>query len=647
MTAFANLETSPTDGLMSRDGAGRPGAGPGGVLVLALWFGLVAGLLEVGVLAAQDVIDRKVTVDAIRTNRHHAWMTPASDAAIFAAAGLPFALVALRRRALVARWMPPILTFPAAVAPLLAVRGLHPAGAMLLALGIAAQVARGSRTGGWENRRFIPASLPALIGVVALLALFKGGRPAPTRDPAAVPAPASSPNVLLIVMDTVRADHLSLYGYDRETAPNLTRWAGRGIRFDKARSTAPWTLPSHASMFTGRWPHQLSVGVDRPLDDAEPTLAEFLGDRGYATGGFVANTYYCNAWYGLDRGFDRYEDFPENDLVSPVEILRSSTLGRRIARKAGYKLATPGGKRSRKSAATVNRDAMAWISGQSGRPFFAFLNYYDAHGPYEPPDDHRRRFGPKVDAAVRPAAAVRLPGVLRDEPPTAAQGEADHEGREPGPSDVDSYDECIAYLDGQIGRLLDDLDRRGVLDNTLVIVTADHGEHFGERGLMGHGHSLYRSVIDVPLLIIPPSKGPAGLRIGEPVSLRDIPATVLDLLDLGDRTSFPGATLARCWATGHDPDRAPVDPPLSEVERHEKIRPTAHIPASLGPLWSLVTEGMTYIREHDGDEHLYDIAKDPQEARNLADSAEARPMLERFRETLGRLLQDDPPPEGR
>ena len=145
-------------------------------------------------------------------------------------------------------------------------------------------------------------------------------------------------------MDDVRIDDLSVYGYDRETTPNLARLARRAIRFDQARSTAPWTLPSHASMLTGRWPHELSVTVDRPLDATYPTMAEFLAGKGYATAGFVGNTFYCNSWYGLDRGFSHYEDFHDNQVVSVFETIRSSTLGLRLVATAGFESATPGAK---------------------------------------------------------------------------------------------------------------------------------------------------------------------------------------------------------------------------------------------------------------------------------------------------------------
>ncbi len=603
--------------------------GPAAALLLALWFGLVAGLAELSVLGVRDWIDPVVTVDSIRTNRHYAWMIPLSDAGLFAVVGLVFVVAAIRWPRSVSRWEPVILAFPATVGPLLAVQGLYPVAAVVLGLGVA------TKAGGWLGsrgdltRRLVRVGLPAMLIVVAGVAWLKPGRPEPVHHP--VPdRPTRSPNVLLLVMDTVRADHLSAYGYDRPTTPNLARWASRGVRFDRARATAPWTLPSHASMLTGYWPHQLSADVAHALDTAKPTLAEALGDRGYATGGFVANTYYCNAWYGVDRGFDRYEDFPENDRIILMEILQSSTLGRRVARKLGAKLATPGSKGSRKSAATINRDALAWVDGlPQNQPFFAFLNYYDAHDPYETPDGAAHPFAHPGAAPAHSTAA---------DPEAIAPAVSAAESR----LKVDAYDDCIAALDAEIGRLLDTLDRRGTLANTLVIITSDHGEHFGDRGLFGHGVSLYHPLIDVPLIVLPPARVQAapGLIVGEPVSLRDIPATVVDLLGLDPKASFPGASLASRWVGS--PTR-PTDPPLSLVEQQKKFPPSAHIPASLGPLWSLAQAGMTYIRQSDGAEQLYDSATDPLETRNLAGLPEQQPALIRFRATLNRLLQDPAP----
>ncbi|WP_435015763.1 sulfatase [Tundrisphaera sp. TA3] len=640
-----------------------PGAGAAAaVVVMAVGFGLVAGLLELAVLVVQDAIDPRVTVDSIRTNHHYPWMIPVSTLALFSTAGVVLGLVAWLRPRPVARVAPVLLGVPMFLGPLLAVRGLYPIVCVLLAVGLAVRMASWVRVDSPRFRRIAGPAIPVLLGLVGVLGWIRARelsadtpRTAATTAGTAAAARKIGPNVLLIVMDTVRADHLSLHGYRRATTPNLDRWAKRGAVFTGARSTAPWTLPSHASMLTGRWPHELSADVDHPLNDEYPTLAEALSARGYATGGFVANTYYCNAWYGLDRGFERYEDFPENLQVTPVEILRASTLGRKVAHKAGFDDEKPGEKGSRKSAAAINRAAMDWISGLGGRPFFAFLNYYDAHGPFEPPDNHARRFGP---GATDPAARLSTFRQLHDRHAQDAPGggDGDASGAPAAPRTpaggvapvellVDSYDECIASIDAELGAMLDELDRRGVLADTLVIITSDHGEHFGDRGLFGHGHSLYAPLIDVPLMILPPrshlveESGPAGLRVSEPVSLRDLPATVAEVVGLGPASPFPGRSLVRCWQPEAAPAK-PGEPPLSEVEHQKKFADNPRVPAATGPLWSLVEGTLVYIRDSRGGEQLYDRSIDPAETRNLADLPDRRADLERLRQALGQLVPD-------
>ncbi len=167
-------------------------------------------------------------------------------------------------------------------------------------------------------RRFVLVSFPMGVVIVAILgaSLWVGDLKKQRRENERPLPPPGSPNVLLIVMDTVAAGHLKLYGYDRATSTTLAELAERGILFDSARAASSWTLPSHATMFTGRWLHELSVGWVTPLDETHPTLAEFLGDRGYTTAGFVANTGYCAAGTGLGRGFTRYQDFIFPELTA-------------------------------------------------------------------------------------------------------------------------------------------------------------------------------------------------------------------------------------------------------------------------------------------------------------------------------------------
>ena len=220
---------------------------------------------------------------------------------------------------------------------------------------------------------------------------------------------AGAPNIVLVVLDTVAAGHLGLYGYGRPTSPTLDELARSGIRFDAARSASSWTLPSHATMFTGRWPHELSVGWVNPLDRTHPTVAEYLGARGYATAGFVANNLYCAADSGLHRGFATYRDyiFPGLTAMKPAVLADRIVEGLHAIEQLledqwAIDIFFPVVQRlwlgvnvNRKDAATVNREFFDWLSRRGGpdRPFFAFLNDFDAHGPYQLPELGIHRFG--------------------------------------------------------------------------------------------------------------------------------------------------------------------------------------------------------------------------------------------------------------
>ena len=340
------------------------------------------------------------------------------------------------------------------------------------------------------------------------------------------PVPRDAPNVLLLVLDTVRAQSLSLYGYVRGTTPRLEQWAKTGVVFDRAVSTAPWTLPSHASLFTGQFPHELSADWFIPLDATFPTLAEGFRAYAYVTAGFVANIYpWCTYEYGLNRGFIHYEDYPISlgQVIANSSLFRTITSNSQFRRIFGYHQLIP-----RKSAADINKDFLRWLSTIKSRPFFAFLNYFDAHDPYLPPTPFDTKFGPN--------RSWTYPQVFfRKISPQETQAW------------VDAYDGSIAYLDYQVDLLLHELQRRGVLENTLVIITSDHGEEFNEHGVFGHANSVYWQGLHVPLLVLYPGHVPADKRIHEPISLRDIPATVVDLVKLKGTTRFPGTSLARFW----------------------------------------------------------------------------------------------------
>ena len=394
------------------------------------------------------------------------------------------------------------------------------------------------------------------------------------RESARPLPPPGSPNVLLVVMDTVAAGHLSLHGYGRDTSTTLVELADRGVRFDSARAACSWTLPSHATMFTGRWMHELSVGWRTPLDATHPTLAEFLGGRGYATAGFVGNTWYCATDSGLARGFTRYRDFSLRGLTAfkmavlvsnalegmqaivyfTEDWLESAGLLSRIER-LWRSLAT-----DRKDAAEVNREFLGWLNSrpEPGRPFFAFLNYFDAHYPYQLPMGRLHRFG--VEPGDDQQRALINHWRYVDKSTLSPKGVA---------FAVDAYDDCIADLDEQIGKLVDELERRGVLERTWLIITADHGESFGEHpGVFCHGTSLYETELHVPLLVIPPGRGTAKQVVKETVSLRDLAATIVDVAGVGPGAPFPGASLARFWKPASQTAATrspPVSPALAEV----------------------------------------------------------------------------------
>lgn len=204
----------------------------------------------------------------------------------------------------------------------------------------------------------------------------------------------------------------------------------------------------------------------------------------------------------------------------------------------------------------------------------------------------------------------------------------------------DVYDDCISYLDRRLGLLLDELSRRGELEKTLVIITSDHGEHLGDHGLFFHGCSLYRQLVQVPLLIVGNRGIPAGRTVAEPVSLRDLPATVIDLLGLGTDHSFGGRSVARCWQPSDREGVRVVAPPLlMETTKPDLLTNDGREPAAKGPMKAVVAAGMHYIRMADGSEELYNLSPDVEEKVNLALEADTLPVLMQFRNVLGLLLQ--------
>jgi len=595
----------------------------GTILLFAVWLGLTVGVLETAAQLARQHLGGAI----IHRPRELVWMGPLGYTVLFGLPGLAAAsLVRIFRGRIVTTVALALLLLAAfgALALFPFFRRVHLAALALLAVGAAARLAPWLSRRPAAARRLARLTVPPLAGLVVLagagVAAGRAWTERATLDRLPDPAPGS-PNVLLLILDTVAAMHTSVHGYGRPTTPVLERFASEGVAFDHALSTSPWTLPSHATMFTGLYPHELAASWLVPFETEPRTLAEEFGERGYATAGFVANRPYGTYEHGLDRGFARYEDY----RVSPGQVVRSTVLGRFVAdvRRLRAWIGTDrelGGTDAR----MLTDRFLGWLDDAPDRPFFAFLNYYDAHDPYLPPDEHFARF------AGRPRGSRTSPIRRYAQGRLAAEITAD-EVRE----EVDAYDGAISSIDEQIGRLLGGLRERGMLDGTIVVVTSDHGEEFGEHGLFLHGHSLYLPSLHVPLVIRYPGHVPAGERFDEPVTLRDLAATVADLASMCD-ADFPGRSLALHWG---DPGCGTADasPLLASVR--QGVRLPASFPAARGDMYSSFDASMRYILNGDGQEEVYRWRADPLETEDLEGTAEGAAAIARLRPVL--------PPEAR
>lgn len=591
------------------------------ILLTAVGFGFLTGLIEV----TAHLVRRHGLGRILAFGPDFLWMTPLANGFVFLLVGLLLVLLSLlskRLRAPVVIYA--VLGTAMIFGPLLLVEQLHKGASFLFAMGFGTAIARGLAPRTEKVTRAFKWMVPVLLivlpglGAVRYALLRRNEHLAvANRDPAA----SGAPNVLLLVLDTVRNWNLGFAGYWRPTTPNLAKWVERSTSFTRTLSTAPWTGPSHSSMFTGHLPTDVSANWDSPLDGTWKTLAEVLRDHGYATAGFVGNYRYVGSANGLDRGFDRYEDYP----VTFEQVLRSAQLSahaftlRGVAEQLGKRRLIRGGK----DAAEVNREFLGWLEGRedANRPFFAFLNYFDAHAPYTPPRPWDSTFAVHKD-------------------PQRAQRYWDQMERVFGPGPLprqfleetyDAYDGGIAYLDFQIDSMLKVLEQRGALNNTIVIITSDHGEHFGEHGLIQHGNSLFLPLLNVPLVIHYPARVPLGLKVQAPTSLRDLPATVLDLAGV-QGSGIPGRSLME-WVRAN-PDSTRRDTLFSAVDWHKLFPKWPVSPVLRGNMRSIVLDSLHYIRNGDGVEELFHLGRDSRETVNLAKMADYAGELARHRGAL-------------
>jgi len=591
--------------------SGRP-APLASLLNQAASFSLLASTGELIVLAVKRfMLGRPVnqSVDVI-------WANPLVNLFLFLAGAL--ALWGLQRLTpwLTARFVAGLMLFVVLGAILLAAVPGSPGAVLLLAAGLATQGSRlfVSDAAGRRLRRSA-AVLVAVIGVASGSTLYREAR---RMDAVTGTAPAGAPNVLLIILDTVRAASLGLYGAPLDNTPGLESLASRGVTFDVAIAPAPWTLPTHATMFTGLWPSEHGADWLAPLDGRATTLAEALGARGYRTGGFVANLTYGTREHGLSRGFQVYKDFDRSipsllRTSSIIEQMMTMTVLRRLT--GYYDIAI------RKRAPVVNKEFLAWQEHAGTRPWFAFLNYFDAHEPYRPTAPFAGRYSAGLPPRRHDMERFwHLQGGIIDWTALSAEDVA---------AERAAYEELIAELDHNLAGLFDELRRRGVLDRTLVIVTSDHGEQFGEHDWFTHGNSLYWRVLRVPLVISYPGHVSMGVRIQQPASLRDLAATVWEFVAPDEPSPFPGESLFGA-------DRQPAWVPSEVTADPAMLRGD---PNAMVDLASVSTASWHYIRAVTGAEELFPVVGGEAGDRSVAGDSAWRAALDSGRAALSAQRQ--------
>jgi arylsulfatase A-like enzyme len=613
----------------------------GRLLVVAIWFGTVTGTVEGAGLLVFQRLNSGSWGAMMHVSGEILWISPLVDVCFFVTLALLVSLpaqIGIRFPAI--RTMVFLLTFLAVYDWLTLTDRLRHSSCLILALGVSVAFNRWFGKRRDKALRFWTRTAPwAAAGFALLLTGIQGGSWLWERtEVAKLPPPQpESPNVLVVVMDTLRADHLSCYGYTLATSPNIDRLAAQGVLFENAIAPSSWSLPSHVSLVTGRYQFEHGVDNVRPAPwlgwgnkglGGYPTLGEGLLRKGYRTGAFSANRTYFTANLGFGRGFLHFEDYfhsladmfirtlygrefsriylNRSDKSKVKRALRFLGMNSLLDKDSEGSVAHGGAQAVRKRGNVVNEEAIRWIERDTTRPFFVFLNYFDVHDPYGAP------------------------------------------GETPGLGRIAEYDSGVRYVDEQIGRLLQTLEAEHRLQNTLVIVTSDHGESLGQHGLLYHAQALYWELIHVPLIVWFPGHVPAGTRITTPVTNAAIAATVMDVLGKNGENRFPGPSLKTFWndgGTGPDPlsEIAKTDVMGTEDKAAGKLVPTARD----GAMKSLVTPRWHLITHEKLGNQLYDWTQDPGETHDLTNTPEgqnvARGLLLELQATVTARLRPSAP----
>jgi arylsulfatase A-like enzyme len=422
----------------------------------------------------------------------------------------------------------------------------------------------------------------------------------------------AAPDIILISVDTLRADRLGSYGYRRPTDPNLARFARQAKRFTRATTTAAWTLPAHASLFTGLYPTEHGSQMIRrepgakpkralPLDPRFATLAEVLADAGYRTAGVAANFLYFKRIYHLDQGFQDWTVLPGKVGVS----------------------AAP--------ASAVNIPAIDWLkarhaeraTGETRAPFFLFLNYMDAHAPYNtrPVEGFPGPAVPPFTLAAHKRTQALVMGRDAAAPPFPRLEALSKQ-----------YDQGVANVDAGLGALFETLRGLDLFEDALIVVTSDHGEFLGEHRLVGHGKDVYEGTLHVPLFVKQPQQK-TGADETRRISLVHVPRLILDAAGL--TASAPKNAFPHAWpaATIFAQNRYSLWVDLKQPwgQRFDRIRQ------------ALYEDNAKFIYSSDGDHALFDLGRDPGEERNLLDDERRRLWLTRIEAERPMLDAAQPP----
>lgn len=594
------------------------------LLSISIWFGILAGFCEGFGLLLFQRINWRQWGRVMHVSKEILWISPLVDLLFFLLLGILVAATErIFRRIPAARVLTALLMFLTAYDWLMLTGHFYRRAALLFAFGVAVAFTRCFRKHESGAVTAWRRSAPWLLGALTLVIVgMQGGKSiSESHEVSKLPAAApGSPNILVIVVDTLRADHVSSYGYSRQTSPNIDNLARHGVLFENAIAPSSWSLPSHASLLTGRAVHEHGMGNveampwlgwDSKALNGLPTLGEALQKRGYRTGAFSANRIYFTSNVGLGRGFIHFEDYFDgvgdafvrtefgrefarlymnrSDKSKFTRAFRALGLGSWLDKDSEGSGDYGGIYGIRKRADVVNRETLRWIEKDGQHPFFAFLNCLDVHFAYGGPAGYPK---PAWDKGTT----------------------------------IDEYDAGIKYTDDFIGRLFQGLKSRGILNNTIVIVTSDHGEALGDHGLSFHGAVLYWDLVHVPLIISWPGHVPRGVRVEQPVTNADIANTVLDLINAAQDPS-PGPTLAALWGQS-PPKRWPN--PISELPQTNTIVAAdramqGKIPiATDGWMSSVVSPQWHLIRHQKYGDQIYNWKTDTSESDNLISTPAGR-----------------------